>query len=610
MTNSNARQGWGRAGLVSVSASVFLACGYARTPYLLDTLNKGVTSGAVPPRPSPRERVSLEVVAHLEDSYFSPDVVATWMDAAGQATQPLAQQLDCLRSPPLDPSSCYRKFDLVAPSLWSLPAAPATPSAGGGGEAASLTEMDVERFLANARWVASSLLVLEHSLGRPLTASEVSTGIADGMQRARAYIAARHWRRDPKRPTTALVLSGGGATGAFTAGFVWRLMEVLRGCHGATGADACPDAKIDLIVGTSTGTLVGTLVDLFAVPNQAERAEKLLVDNYTCSVERDLYCKYDVWDWRLAENQRGLMHFNGIEQKLAQALSPELQANESELVTLTLDYDSGEIFAQSDQDPEDGATGPDRVQTVLASIVEPVLSDPVDYVMRDGKKRPGTFIDGGVRSGLPLRQAVWRGAERALVISTSSIDVEPNAHAQAALPILMRTIDLATSQNLAGELQSAEFEAGARRLAEYDVCTERIQWGDANARVRFCQRRDLWAPVAGPQAQAAAFIGPGLFAEVAKSWKSVWVNRPENGAPAAIGYSFDPHLMRRLFDDGVRTFQARCQEALGVLNVPAQVRASSGACALSADTAVALAEQAFQPLASCHADDHEIPECR
>jgi len=388
-------------------------------------------------------------------------------------------------------------------------------------------------------------------------------------------------------------------------------MNVFRTCHHLPTGDACPDAKIDLVVGTSTGSLVGATVDLFQVPGQEARAEKTLIDNYTCRTEKDLYCQHDEWDWNLAEHLRGLMHFNGIERRLAETLSPEMQTNATEFVTLTVDYDTGSIFAQSDQDPADKAVGPDRVQTVLASIVEPVLSDPVDYVMSNGKRQSGTFIDAGVRSGLPMLQAAWRGAERTLVVSTSGIDVGPTAHAASALPILMRTLDLATSQNLVGELQEAEFEAAARRFSEYHLCKDRIAPVDAIDREAFCRRSALCPqPKDEPEAAVTTYIGPGLFPEVARTWKSAWVNRPENGAAGAVGYTFDPRQMRLLFLDGVRTFQARCQEALQVMNVPSRVRSANYACGMTVDAAVEQAKATFQPLSACHPDDHEIPSCQ
>jgi hypothetical protein len=67
--------------------------------------------------------------------------------------------------------------------------------------------------------------------------------------------------------------------------------------------------------------------------------------------------------------------------------------------------------------------------------------------------------------------------------------------------------------------------------------------------------------------------------------------------------------MRDLFKDGVRRFQARCQEALRLMNVPPDVRNTDYACGMSADVACAHADAEFKPLSACHPDDHTIPNC-
>jgi hypothetical protein len=353
-----------RAALFGVGLAT-CGCSYMKTPFLLDTLNSGVGSGTPPPRPSPQERVARVTATHLTDSYFNPAQVAGWLQQAGAKSEPIVTQLKCLRSSRPALESCYNAIDLAAPAAWNLPALPPLTEATLTTDVA-LTEVDVERFVANARWIASSALVLEDSLGRLLTDAELQAGIKLGAERAGAYIKARSWHRNVSRPTTALVMSGGGATGAFTAGFASRIMDVFKACHHAAGGDACPDARIDLMVGTSTGTLVGVMLDLFQVPGQEELAQKTLIENYTCSTEKDLYCKYDKWDWALADNVRGLMRFNGIEKKLAATMTPAMQTNSSELVTVAVDYDSGDLYAQSDQDPRDRGDADARVQSVLA----------------------------------------------------------------------------------------------------------------------------------------------------------------------------------------------------------------------------------------------------
>ncbi|MGC4118716.1 MAG: patatin-like phospholipase family protein [Myxococcales bacterium] len=595
--------------LVSLAACLALplaGCSFARTPYLLEQMNSGM-GGTPPPPPPAAERIADDVRTHLVDGYFDLPAVSGWMTSAAADPKPLLDELICLRANPADTGPCFETFAGAAVAAWSLPAVPAS----GGvmppiADPASLREVDAERFLANARWIASSLQILENAMGRLLTDDELKTGIKGGVQLATDYLAARKWSRSVERPTTAIVMSGGSANGAFTAGFVWRLMQVLRSCHQAPG-DACQSSKIDLIAGTSTGSLVGVMVDLYNSPGRELEAEKLLVDNYTCSVEKDLYCQYDEWDWKLAENLRALMRFDGIEQKLQQYL-PGLDQNHSELVTVAVDYSTSAILGLSDQDPLDRATGDDRVQEVLASIVEPVMAEPVDYVMRNGKKVPGTYIDGGIRSGLPLLQAVWRGAERALVINTNSIDLGPTSGLTSALPILLRTVDLATGQNVVAEPQSAEFEAAGRRFAEYGVCQARLADAKVTNPHPFCERTDLWPTGAAPVVKAV--IGPGYFKEIANTWKSVWIDRPENGPPGAIGYRFDPEQMRPLFKEGARVFQRRCQETLSLFSVPKDVRAADYACAMSEDVAADNAEKAFKPLKDCNPGDHTIPICK
>jgi predicted acylesterase/phospholipase RssA len=589
-------------------------CGYARTPYLLKTMNSGV-GGTVQPRPAANERIARVAQQHIQDSYFGPKLVATWMAAVGKDSTPISTQLACMRSKRPTFGVCYNQIDLDAATTWGLPPVPlATVAQSGLLDPVALTEIDAQRFMSNARWIASSLQVLEDSLGRPLTDNELQSGIQLGMQRASAYLEARSWHRQTSRPTTALVMSGGAATGAFIAGFVSRIMDVFQTCHHSRAGDACPNATIDLVVGTSTGTLIGVMVDLFQVPGQETNAKRLLVDNYTCSTEKDLYCKHDEWDWHLAENMRGLMRFNGIEKKIKAALISAMRTNASELVTLAVDYDSGDLFAQSDQDPRDRASDEARVQTLLSSIVEPIMADPVDNLTSGGKPLKGTFIDAGVRSGLPLREAVWRGAERTLIISTANVDIGPAPHAPAALQILFRTVDIATSQNFIGELQQAEFEAAARRTAEYNLCDFRLRGAgvDLITRKSFCRRDNLWKPAAKEIATSFA-VGPGLFPDVANAWQSTWINRPETSGPGATGFSFDPAFMRNLFKWGVRTFQTRCRESLALLNVPTQLQSAEYACGNGdqkfVEAKVAEAEKNFKPLASCHPSDHDIPDC-
>lgn len=511
------------------------------------------------------------------------------------------------------------EFQLQCPRASTRPAAACAevPAEGATGAAimwhpvivrdAMSTNVDAERFVANVAAITPSLVSLREVADPMPTDAEVEAGIVAGLQHVKRYLAHRGWPRSPVRYRTALVLSGGAGTGAYEAGFVNRLLGVLQRCHGFAGK--CNGAAVDLVVGTSTGSLVGFLVDLFHVEGKEQAARALLRDKYTCSVENDLYCAANAPIHKLGTTVRGLVKFDRIEQLLAANWTPEMNTNATELVTMSVDYESGLLFADSDQDPDDGATKEGRVQSVLASIVEPLMAYPVSKLQRgDGSWLDGTFIDGGIRSGLPAMQAMRRGAERVVTLSTASIDSTPIARPQNALSIVLRTIDLMVDQPRMAEPQQADLAAVARRMGEYNVCMARYQvtGGDAledRAQIeRFCRRTELVPTPIGVQSASAGWTTPGSIEQVARSWQSSWVYRSEKPIAGMSGYAFDPAGMRRLYRQGIEAFQARCKEILSLYSIPADVMKHE----CSADrNAVAEEEHLFIDLAKCEAKKRE-----
>jgi len=585
---------------------------FLRTPFLLKAANEPSKPEVTPTPRVTADRIERIVRTHLVDAYVYPKTVGTWLDALDANPKPIIELLHGLaKASSGDPASLYEAFNRdVSPSLfldgdhlieeqpsvWKIPppplvienkvigigplARPAEPPAG--------LELDAERFVANARAIASSLLVLQNLIGpEPLSGPDLQAGISRGAQGTKTYLLARKWWRRVDRPTTALVMSGGAANGAFTAGFVWRLTEVLQTCRAAPDPLGCPKAGLDLTVGSSTGSLVGVTADIFSTPGQEQRARDFLLRNYTCPVAADFYCINDVWTWSLFGGTRGLVQFDGVRRKLDEMLSDAERDNNMELVTMTVDYQTGDLLAESDQDPADGREQKDRLDAVLASIVEPVMADPVDRLGRPNQERRGTFIDGGVRSGTPVMEASRRGAERVLVIKSASLDSDLQPRQRNAASMLLRTIDQLVDQVGTAEIQQATLHAIARRLGEYNVCNYRLELvgentadGDVDerqqsARTAFCQRKTLMPRaekgVAHAESAVAAFIGPEVFGQVAQSWRSVWVVKPE-GNESLSGYKVDPQVMRGLFELGVNTFQERCQDVLALLEISKEVQ--------------------------------------
>jgi len=74
-----------------------------------------------------------------------------------------------------------------------------------------------------------------------------------------------------------------------------------------------------------------------------------------------------------------------------------------------------------------------------------------------------------------MLQAAQRGAERVLVLGNSGIEPERIGDPPHAIGMLMRTVDLMSSQPTTAEVQQAELGAVARRFTEYNVCSTRLQ---------------------------------------------------------------------------------------------------------------------------------------
>jgi predicted acylesterase/phospholipase RssA len=568
------------------------------------------------------ERIARLARTHLSDSYVDSRQVSSWLEAMGNsdAIQVLLNDLRQAKLNRQDPEPIYARL-AAGPVGWGVPAPPRTtaPLKIPASAAEASTELDAERFLANATGLASSLLALETLIGRgPLDAKVLQKGIATGAARAAAYITARSWHRRVGRPATAIVLSGGAANGAFSAGVMWRLLKVLSGCRSVPeDQGGCSGVHLDLVAGTSTGALIGSLTDLyFTGPPRSEnesRALDLMMGRYTCSVASDLYCVNNTWIWRLFSDVRGLVQFDGVEKLLRDNITPDVSTNSVEMVSVSIDYETGDVFANSDQDPADSGPPERRLQGTLASIVEPVLAEPVDGLPSASGMLRGTYVDGGVRSGLPVLQAVYRGAERVLVLTNSGIEPGRASRQRSTLDMLLRTLDLfGTNPNVA-EVQLAELTAVERRFLEYNVCKIRLSALASKERATvedFCRRTtgfERKGPGVAPHLQAAetAWLGPARFPQVATSWQSSWLFRPEEDLATAAGYSFDAAVTQPLFLAGVRSFQDRCGEILDLLDV----RGELARTACEEKDAVDKAKSLLTPIDKCRANREKLRRC-
>lgn len=237
-------------------------------------------------------------------------------------------------------------------------------------------------------------------------------------------------------PRMGLVLGGGGARGAFTAGVV----SYLRYNNVRKFRD------FPVVSGTSTGALVGTMVclKLFA------KLEKI----YTTVTTADI----------VNPNQSLIANVFGLEAATfasvlfgdtavfsAEALERLIdknvdftkvkdRADVSRLLLNTIDLQTGEIRVYDNK--KHGATT--LKKALLASASEPVFMPPID--IRVGGEML-QHVDGGVRELVPLGAAFRSGIPLDVIVVVLTNPVEPSQEKRldGILKILARTIDLTLS---------------------------------------------------------------------------------------------------------------------------------------------------------------------
>lgn len=579
-----------------------------------DVLSKVNTATPEAPNfPELHEDIASDVHDGLADAYFHPD----WAEhvlGASNAVDELLEALVCIDKNPFDADaqrgcleSLYTDLHLAPPP--KVPTTPIDPST----QKQWRSEMDVVRLQVNLRDTLGQVLVRYKTTQlAPISKEEIElrTGIGQGLTRVVSYLKHRRIQRLPKRPITTWVMGGGAANGAYSAGAAWWLLHQLDRCktdaekriqacmarHCPTEeqrriADSCLEDRVDIVAGASTGSLIGILTKDYFVGGEDRRAHalRLLEDSYGCKVNSDLYCTTSSSLLDLLQgHETGMMWFNGIVRLVKDNIDAKTFRSRTEYFASTVDLRSGLVHQLSSEDPLDMASLQALHEAVIASVVEPAMSRPVGSVNR----RPGFYIDGGVRSGLPLLAPLRRGAERAVVFVNAPIEPAPRGSGpNNAVDALFRSLDLFTHQTIVGELHDAENRAIAKQQHEALQCLDRLRFHDEGA-LTPAQRSIVWdhceglaesnVPPRVPAAEALASQQVHISAPVARPEESgvfrrAWLFEPhsipewlgkrgvDRKGLAAVGYEFNPEAMWKLFMFGAAVAQQRCTDVNAVM---------------------------------------------
>jgi predicted acylesterase/phospholipase RssA len=403
---------------------------------------------------------------------------------------------------------------------------------------------------------------------------DLQAGLTSGFAHATEYLANRHWHRDPARANVGVVMSGGGSNGMFTAGAAWQLLEVVDHCLKTPG---CGDRRFRLISGTSAGSMVAAIVDLYNAeydqgedpPTHAGQGGQVLnnlVGWFTCLEAPQLYCVDTTSSLTLLTDKTGIVSFDGIRVLLAGKIKEQMLHNTSELFLNTVDFQSGFLLAPSDQDPRDTKLPSDIVEHALSSIPEPLIAQPIpalrlgSFTATAPKGTPGFFLDGGVLSVVPLMPVIRHGADRVVLISSSPSIVSGSPPPTDPFSLLTRYIDISVNGAGGDGVNLATSFAEVRRSSEQAACLEAYAGACDDVCQRFCsgdilEACDSKAPTPNPATGK-------LPAE--RTYPMISIYRDDSRVSSAPGYSFDPDQSYPLFVAGAEAVRERCL-ALGYL---------------------------------------------
>jgi predicted acylesterase/phospholipase RssA len=590
-------------------ASFVIAMPGCSTRDLINKFNSGLLDSTGDPNHSPtlrhRDLVKALVLHELMDGFFtqgsSTGAVAQWLDFAGKEPHAFVRAVHAhavylgnnlgMLSPEADASPAIEAsaaFAVDSPSkkrftalgaYWRRKRPPAAGPICGGGRlnAAEASELaDALRFDAAVERAGTAVTAI--AIEGLVNLADIQEGSREAFAELGSYLRHRRWNRQFDRHVNGVVVKGGASTGLYSAGVVWVALHLIDSCiDSKVCLEAAGDPRFTLISGTSTGAMIAVAADLFnnaKTPAGRATALRSLATWFTCKGSNDLYCVRDADALEMLKHQRGLVEFDGIQSLLAKNVTCEALRNSSELILNTVNFRTGNLYDLSDQDELRSPN--DVVQAAIASAVLPFIAQPVPHLPVDYDRQiEQTYLDGGIRSELPILPLVRRGAERVLVVSSSASITAEMKDLENGLSIATRFIDVSTGGVTESEIQHAERHVESVRLAEMDNCkgsevTKSACSGDDRCVTAFCQSD--WDEVCEPPGtDGIRRRGSPLDLSgqrLASLWQTRSFFRNEEKVEALHGYNFDPIKQRQLFLAGAEDARVRCIEIADLLGIP------------------------------------------
>jgi predicted acylesterase/phospholipase RssA len=267
---------------------------------------------------------------------------------------------------------------------------------------------------------------------------------------------------------TALVISGGGAKGAFAVGVIRRIFREYRG-----------RGWFSIIGGCSTGALIAPLAGLLGGPEEvAEEALQQLISQYSTVNTAGVLEKNSVIEF--IKRQNCLNKSTPLRKQVNQVFRPEcfrlLQREDMPYCYVVYtNYQTGALEVVSPKDP--GMTRQRFIDSMIASASVPGIMEPT---IIDGQ----VCYDGGVRDVLPFTRAIELGAETILPIMLDAGKVKlSDSRFRRLDKVLFRTLAIMLDETSDNDVQMANLVNKAilakgeilKALAGRPRCRKRVQ---------------------------------------------------------------------------------------------------------------------------------------
>lgn len=598
------REGRGRVALRLLAVVCVTGC-FVRT----DLVGQAFNTGALDSNGDPfrvqsalaASRVERIVEQEVADGYFNQGhdaLVATWLDAQAndvtrfvRSVRELNRQDHTEAGTPGDHTAFAKKRHLHDVSTYTNVREPLCKKVGSPDTHALETFLDDVRF-KEATWRAKRRIAALELEGL-VDDTAVHDGALEAFQRLSRYVRNRKWVRRETQKTTALAIEGGAASGIFSAGAVWVALNLMNRWMSQCDPNDAPcvaskDVRFRLISGTSTGAMVAVAVDRFnAMITSAGRKKE--IDNiarwFTCFSFKDLMCVQSKGVDQLFSGStplHGVLQFDGIQKVLTSCVKQYMFDDVSELILNTTEFRTGRIYALSDQNE---MTKPfDVVHAALASALLPIIGEP-DTDVWDGVKfdpqydpdasartRPA-YLDGGIRSELPILPLVRRGAERVLAVASGASMITEVARLENALGVAPRYININTGAAVENEVEYAQRVVEDARQNEIASCTGALadapQLCDSSVCSKWNVCHDELARACEPEAKDAhkTEADETLAQRCDPFWRMVSIFVDNSNVDSLSGYNFQPSELRRLFRAGAEAARVRCLDLSRLLGI-------------------------------------------